>query len=67
MRKGQKVQLSLGRRTEGKAMINESEIECPDCGSKNVEPVNSKTGEEWECLACGYSFDRDDIDDQEEE
>ena len=48
-------------------MIDESEIECPDCGSKNIEPVNSKTGEEWECLACGYSFDRDDIDDNEEE
>lgn len=48
-------------------MIDESEIECPDCGSKNVEKVDSRFGDQWECQACGYTFDQDDIDDQEEE
>jgi rubredoxin len=45
--------------------IDETEVKCPDCGSKDIEPLNSPTGKEWECSSCGFVFDQDDLDEEE--
>lgn len=45
-------------------MIDETEVKCPDCGSENVEII-CHLPKEWECVSCGYTFDEDDLDEEE--